>query len=62
MLGLTLALQSVWQVGSAGPGMLWKLYRAIPKSKTMQLVSSEVCVWYLDKKEISENRARHGLP
>ncbi|CAI5490999.1 unnamed protein product, partial [Closterium sp. Naga37s-1] len=49
------------QIGSGGPGMLWKLYRATPKSKAQQTVTSEVCVWFLDKKELSEERSHRGM-
>ncbi|CAI5517116.1 unnamed protein product [Closterium sp. Naga37s-1] len=41
--------------------MLWKLYRATPKSKAQQTVTSEVCVWFLDKKELSEERSHRGM-
>eukprot|EP00271_Cylindrocystis_brebissonii_P007039 TRINITY_DN2014_c0_g1_i1.p1 TRINITY_DN2014_c0_g1~~TRINITY_DN2014_c0_g1_i1.p1 ORF type:complete len:1212 (+),score=286.96 TRINITY_DN2014_c0_g1_i1:322-3957(+) len=48
------------QVGSGGPGLLWKLYRARPKAKAQKVLSAEVCVWIMDKKELAEERGRKG--
>lgn len=48
------------QVGSGGPGLLWKLYRGKPKSKAQQELSAEVCIWYLDKKALTEERSKRG--
>jgi len=50
----------VSQVGSGGPGMLWKLYKATPVSAAKKAVMAEVCVWLLDKKELADERAKRG--
>ncbi|KAF5203945.1 Scy1-like protein [Thalictrum thalictroides] len=47
------------QIGSGGPGLLWKLYSAKPRSTSSQYPI--VCVWVLDKRSISEARAKAGL-
>ncbi|KAL5716068.1 SCY1-like protein 2 A [Ranunculus cassubicifolius] len=50
------------QIGSGGPGLAWKLYSA--KSRAGSVPSSQypvVCVWVLDKRNISEARAKAGL-
>lgn len=47
------------QIGSAGPGLAWKLYSA--KSRDGHAVYPNVCVWLLDKKLLSEARQRAGL-
>ncbi|XP_027089967.1 SCY1-like protein 2 A [Coffea arabica] len=47
------------QIGSAGPGLAWKLYSA--KSRDGRAVYPNVCVWLLDKKALSEARQRAGL-
>lgn len=51
------------QIGSAGPGLAWKLYSA--KARGGSTVISHqyptVCVWVLDKRALSEARARAGL-
>lgn len=60
--GLPKALQDydlVDQIGSAGPGLSWKLYSA--KSRDGHAVYPNVCVWLLDKKALSEARQRAGL-
>ncbi|XP_051139622.1 SCY1-like protein 2 A isoform X2 [Andrographis paniculata] len=46
------------QIGSAGPGLAWKLYSA--KSRDAHVYPT-VCVWVLDKKALSEVRQRAGL-
>lgn len=49
-------------IGSAGPGLAWKLYSA--KSRSGSGISHQyptVCVWVLDKKSLSEARIRAGL-
>ncbi|XP_057502486.1 SCY1-like protein 2 A isoform X1 [Actinidia eriantha] len=50
------------QIGSAGPGLVWKLYSAKPRGGSA--VSHQyptVCVWVLDKRALSEARVRAGL-
>ena len=50
------------QIGSAGPGLAWKLYSAKPRGGSA--VSHQyptVCVWVLDKRALSEARVRAGL-
>ncbi|GAB2290567.1 SCY1-like protein 2 A [Dionaea muscipula] len=51
------------QIGSAGPGLAWKLYSA--KSRAGSALSQQqypaVCVWLLDKRSLSEARTRLGL-
>ncbi|KAI3760709.1 hypothetical protein L1987_51108 [Smallanthus sonchifolius] len=51
------------QIGSAGPGLVWKLYSA--KARGGSTVISHqyptVCVWTLDKRALSEARVRAGL-
>ncbi|EPS68984.1 hypothetical protein M569_05783, partial [Genlisea aurea] len=49
------------QVGSAGPGLAWKLYSAKSRDGHIPAVYSTVCVWVLDKKALSEARQRAGL-
>jgi SCY1-like protein 2 len=49
------------QVGSGGPGLVWKLYSGMPRNKATQLHNSQVCVWVLDKKALSESRVRNGV-
>lgn len=46
------------QIGSAGPGLAWKLYSA--KSRDAHVYPT-VCVWVLDKKALSEARQKAGL-
>lgn len=51
------------QIGSAGPGLVWKLYSAKARGGST-LISHQypvVCVWVLDKRGLSEARARAGL-
>ncbi|KAL9269986.1 SCY1-like protein [Drosera capensis] len=50
------------QIGSAGPGLVWKLFSAKPKSQS--LISNQypmVCVWVIDKRAVTEARNRSGL-
>ncbi|VFQ69958.1 unnamed protein product [Cuscuta campestris] len=47
------------QIGSAGPGLVWKLYSA--KARDGHSVYPNVCVWFLDKRALSEARQRAGL-
>ncbi|XP_019155597.1 PREDICTED: SCY1-like protein 2 [Ipomoea nil] len=47
------------QIGSAGPGLVWKLYSA--KARDGHAVYPNVCVWVLDKRALSEARQRAGL-
>ncbi|XVE60664.1 hypothetical protein DITRI_Ditri05aG0146500 [Diplodiscus trichospermus] len=49
------------QIGSAGPGLAWKLYSAKARDGTRPHQYPTVCVWLLDKKLLSEARAREGL-
>ncbi|KAF3621342.1 hypothetical protein FXO38_15420 [Capsicum annuum] len=60
--GLPRALQDydlLDQIGSAGPGLAWKLYSA--KARDGHAVYPNVCVWLLDKRSLSEARQRAGL-
>ncbi|KAH7841529.1 hypothetical protein Vadar_031122 [Vaccinium darrowii] len=50
------------QIGSAGPGLAWRLYSA--KARNVGSSSQQyptVCVWVLDKRFLSEARLRAGL-
>lgn len=49
------------QVGSGGPGLIWKLYSGRPRNKAMQVHNPEVCVWVLDKKSLVDLRLRAGI-
>ncbi|GFQ00654.1 scy1-like protein 2 [Phtheirospermum japonicum] len=49
------------QIGSAGPGLAWKLYSAKPRAGHVPAGYPTVCVWVLDKKALSEARQRAGL-
>lgn len=49
------------QVGSGGPGLAWKLYAGRPRNKATQMHNSEVCVWVLDKKALTDLRLRIGV-
>lgn len=49
------------QIGSAGPGLVWKLYSAKARGSTATQQYPTVCVWVLDKRGLSEARARTGL-
>ncbi|KAF8411045.1 hypothetical protein HHK36_003584 [Tetracentron sinense] len=48
------------QIGSGGPGLAWKLYSAKSRGSTPSQYPI-VCVWVLDKRALSEARARAGL-
>jgi SCY1-like protein 2 len=49
------------QIGSGGPGLAWKLYSAKARDSTRPQQYPTVCVWVLDKRALSEARARAGL-
>ncbi|KAJ4874854.1 ARM repeat superfamily protein [Raphanus sativus] len=49
------------QIGSAGPGLAWKLYAAKARDTTRSQQYPTVCVWMLDKRALSEARVRAGL-
>ncbi|KAA0039294.1 hypothetical protein IC582_020524 [Cucumis melo] len=49
------------QIGSAGPGMAWKLYSAKARDSSRPQQYPTVCVWVLDKRVLSEARTRAGL-
>ncbi|XP_068654052.1 SCY1-like protein 2 A [Aristolochia californica] len=49
------------QIGSGGPGLAWKLYSAKARAGSTSTQYPIVCVWILDKKAISDARARAGL-
>ncbi|KAH1105633.1 hypothetical protein J1N35_009401 [Gossypium stocksii] len=49
------------QIGSAGPGLAWKLYSAKARDGTHPHQYPTVCVWILDKKAMSKARACAGL-
>ncbi|KAL9245150.1 hypothetical protein vseg_018832 [Gypsophila vaccaria] len=48
------------QIGSAGPGLAWKLFSARPRAAGVGQYAA-VCVWMVDKRALSEARARAGL-
>ncbi|CAA0809829.1 Protein kinase family protein with ARM repeat domain [Striga hermonthica] len=50
------------QIGTAGPGLVWKLYSAKSRDGHLPAVYPTVCVWVLDKKALSEAWQRAGLP
>ncbi|KAJ8759547.1 hypothetical protein K2173_007171 [Erythroxylum novogranatense] len=50
------------QIGSAGPGLAWKLYSAKAARESARAHQyPTVCVWVLDKRVLSEARVRSGL-
>jgi SCY1-like protein 2 len=49
------------QIGSAGPGLAWRLYSARARDPSRQHQYPVVCVWVLDKRALSEARLRAGL-
>ncbi|KAJ4829044.1 hypothetical protein Tsubulata_031702 [Turnera subulata] len=50
------------QIGSAGPALAWKLYSAKAARESSRAHQyPTVCVWVLDKKALTEARARAGL-
>ncbi|XP_071717238.1 SCY1-like protein 2 A [Rutidosis leptorrhynchoides] len=51
------------QIGSAGPGLIWKLYSAKARGGSTMISHQypTVCVWVIDKKQVSEARVRAGL-
>ncbi|KAJ0231993.1 Uncharacterized protein HA466_0294670 [Hirschfeldia incana] len=49
------------QIGSAGPGLAWKLYAAKARDSTRSQQYPTVCVWMLDKRALSEARVRAGM-
>ncbi|CAN8239332.1 unnamed protein product [Cochlearia groenlandica] len=49
------------QIGSAGPGLAWKLYAAKARDPSRSQQYPTVCVWMLDKRALSEARGRAGL-
>lgn len=50
------------QIGSAGPGLAWRLYSAkAVRDSTRPQQYPVVCVWVLDKRVLSEARTRAGL-
>ncbi|KAH9626464.1 hypothetical protein KSS87_006424 [Heliosperma pusillum] len=48
------------QIGSAGPGLAWKLFAAKARGSASGQYAA-VCVWLLDKRALSETRARAGM-
>ncbi|KAK9748953.1 hypothetical protein RND81_02G092400 [Saponaria officinalis] len=48
------------QIGSAGPGLAWKLFSARPRAAGVGQYAA-VCVWMVDKRALSEARVRAGL-
>lgn len=48
------------QIGSGGPALAWKLYSAKPRPTTPSQYPL-VCVWFLDKRALSEARVKAGL-
>ncbi|KAE9592685.1 hypothetical protein Lal_00029209 [Lupinus albus] len=49
------------QIGSAGPGLAWRLYSARARDPSRKHQYPVVCVWLLDKRALSEARMRAGL-
>ncbi|XP_015945839.1 SCY1-like protein 2 A [Arachis duranensis] len=49
------------QIGSAGPGLAWRLYSGRSRDPSRQHQYPVVCVWVLDKRALSEARMRAGL-
>ncbi|GAA0144345.1 non-receptor serine/threonine protein kinase [Lithospermum erythrorhizon] len=50
------------QIGSAGPGLIWKLYHSKARTGNMAAAQySSMCVWVIDKRALSEARMRAGL-
>ncbi|XP_020238273.1 SCY1-like protein 2 [Cajanus cajan] len=49
------------QIGSAGPGLAWRLYSGRARDPSRQHQYPVVCVWVLDKRPLSEARMRAGL-
>ncbi|KAH1040800.1 hypothetical protein GLYMA_09G002400v4 [Glycine max] len=49
------------QIGSAGPGLAWRLYSGRARDPSRQHQYPVVCVWVLDKRSLSEARMRAGL-
>ncbi|MED6207242.1 SCY1-like protein 2 A [Stylosanthes scabra] len=49
------------QIGSAGPGLAWRLYSGRARDPSRQHQYPVVCVWMLDKRALSEARMRAGL-
>ncbi|KAG4987234.1 hypothetical protein GLYMA_12G241900v4 [Glycine max] len=49
------------QIGSAGPGLAWRLYSGRARDPSRQHQYPVVCVWVLDKRTLSEARMRAGL-
>ncbi|MED6130547.1 SCY1-like protein 2 A [Stylosanthes scabra] len=49
------------QIGSAGPGLAWRLYSGRARDPSRQHQYPVVCVWVLDKRALSEARMRAGL-
>lgn len=50
------------QIGSAGPGLVWKLYNAKARAGSVAAAQySSMCVWVLDKRVLGEARVRAGL-
>ncbi|GER37887.1 kinase family protein [Striga asiatica] len=48
------------QIGTAGPGLAWKLYSAKSRDGHLPAAYPTVCVWVLDRKALSEARQRAG--
>uniref|UniRef100_A0A0E0C4M6 Protein kinase domain-containing protein n=1 Tax=Oryza meridionalis TaxID=40149 RepID=A0A0E0C4M6_9ORYZ len=49
------------QAGSGGPGLAWRIYTARPREGAPSAPYPVVSVWVLDKRALSEARARAGL-
>ncbi|XP_074570311.1 SCY1-like protein 2 A [Curcuma longa] len=49
------------QVGSGGPGLVWRLFSARPRASAPSAPYPLVTVWLLDKRALSETRSRAGL-
>ncbi|XP_042423457.1 SCY1-like protein 2 [Zingiber officinale] len=49
------------QVGSGGPGLVWRLFSGRPRASAPSAPYPLVTVWLLDKRALSETRSRAGL-
>ncbi|KAJ4821320.1 kinase family with ARM repeat domain-containing protein [Rhynchospora pubera] len=49
------------QSGSAGPGLIWKIFPARPRASAPSTQYPLVSVWVLDKRALSEVRVKAGL-
>lgn len=48
------------QIGSGGPGLIWKLYSGKHRNKSITH-NQDVCIWLIDKKALGDARQKMGL-